>query len=88
MPKCVCKKHGLKLFCEKSGVYAVECRDQALTVPYKIWSADRYVCPVDGCWIEVITGFSDNPWVDHHADFEATLEKIKANPKNEIIYFY
>lgn len=85
MPGLVCVKHGLKLFNGKSGVYAIEYKDQEKTKPYKIWNVDRYVCPHSGCDVQVLTGFSDcckGEWED---DFEELLALIKDNPKNEIV---
>lgn len=87
MPQCVCVKHSKKLFNARSGVYAIEYKDAAKTQPYKIWNTDKYVCPVKGCTVQILTGFG-NPTCEWESDFKQLLATITADPKAEIINFY
>ena len=60
MPKLVCVTCHVELRCDKTGLPAVEMAEFG---PYKIWEADRWVCP--GCGMKVIAGFADHTSAEH-----------------------
>jgi hypothetical protein len=61
--------------CKKTGVLTVEMYMENKEI-YRIWSADKYRCPL--CGVEVITGFGNGPYV-HSAEesCEKALQKFK-----------
>jgi hypothetical protein len=81
MPKLVCVDCEIELKPQDNGIYVIET---ASFGPYKIWSADVWVCPQ--CKHEVVAGFGNGPLAEHYQDkFAELLEKIKAS-KSRIIY--
>lgn len=83
MPKMVCVKCETELKPEENGTIVVELF-QENTEPYKVWSADKWKCPV--CGIEVIAGFGNYPLMEHYeGDIKAFIEGLKMDGK-EIVY--
>jgi len=63
----LCANCNRKMTHERSGVYVLETFEDGES-PYKVWSADYYVCP--NCEIPVITGFGNGPISEQfHEDF-------------------
>ena len=64
----VCVKHGRLMKIRKNGVCAQENIDEK-GKPYKIFSYDRWGCPVEGCENIVLAGHGD-PTHRGTADFD------------------
>lgn len=62
----ICSDCGRAMSTIQVGVTVVEYQDLGMTVPYKLWQADRYRCP--HCLYEVISGFGENP-TNRQGDF-------------------
>jgi len=76
MPKLVCCKCEIELKIDKSGVAVIETFNSPAK-PYKIWNADRWVCPE--CGAKIVAGFSANPIAEHyHDDFPDVLQRVLA----------
>jgi len=58
MSKVICTTCKIKMEHLRSGVYVLETYEDGVR-PYKVWSADLYVCK--NCYNEVITGFGNGP---------------------------
>jgi len=83
MPKMVCVKCEVELKVEHSGTKVVELF-QRNTMPYKVWSADKWKCPK--CGIEIIAGWGARPLMEHYeGDIQAYIEKLKMAGQ-EIVY--
>lgn len=67
--------------CEMAGVIIEEKRVGNL--PYKLWSADLYRCPV--CTREVVTNFGSRPTVEH---FDGKYEIMKKEYKKNLGRFF
>jgi hypothetical protein len=81
MPKLVCIPCEVELKPSENGVYVVE---MASFGPYKICSADAWICPK--CDNEIVAGFGYEAMKEHfQTGFTELLEKIKAS-KSRVIY--
>lgn len=54
----ICVNCQIKMTFPRSGVYVLETYEDG-EKPYKVWSADLYICKA--CGHQVITGFGQNP---------------------------
>ena len=71
MPKLACCKCGVSLVPENNGVYVIELFTKE-EIPYKIWHADRWKCPI--CGKEIMAGYGQNPISEHYLpDFNNRL---------------
>lgn len=58
---------------DKNGVYVIETFGHP-PKPYKIWSADRWICP--SCGHQLLSGFGQGPLAEHFGyDFPDRLHK-------------
>ena len=74
MPAPVCVNCNVSYRVEKSGGYVIEMFSNP-PKPYKIWSADGWMCP--GCGHKIMNGFGRGPIAEHYQeDFQAILERV------------
>lgn len=73
--KIVCIVHGRIMRMEESGVLAQENID-GKGEPYKIYSYDKYACPVVGCPSVILAGHGD-PLHREDDRFEETQAKVE-----------
>jgi len=77
MSKVICTKCNAKMEHVRSGVYVLETYEDGVT-PYKVWSADRYVCNGPECDTELVTGFGSGPISqDFKEDFKEWVTKCE-----------
>ncbi|HDZ77112.1 MAG TPA: hypothetical protein ENH41_03415 [Candidatus Omnitrophica bacterium] len=52
---------------------------------YRLWSADKWRCPI--CGVEVVIGFGQQAWAEHYQvdSIEANLEEIQMKGQ-EVVY--
>jgi predicted RNA-binding Zn-ribbon protein involved in translation (DUF1610 family) len=73
MPKLVCVKCEVELKPETNGVRVAEMFNHNTQV-YKVWSADKWKCPI--CGVEVVAGFGNYPLMEHfEGDIDIFLQK-------------
>lgn len=87
MPKVTCVKCEREMRPkENDAVYLETAGPDRL--PYKIWSADVWACPI--CEIEVVSGFGLNPiagnWEDDFHDRVAVLLSNQINGGKKVHY--
>ena len=83
MPKLVCIKCEVELKPEHNGVKVAELfqRNEAI---YKVWTADKWKCPI--CGVEIVAVFGAQPLMEHYeGDINAFLEELRAKG-DKIIY--
>ena len=75
MSKVICTKCNVKMEHVRSGVYVLETYEDG-EKPYKVWSADRYICP--NCDTELVTGFGHGPISEQfHDNFKEWVVKCE-----------
>lgn len=72
MPKILCVKCKVEFRPIENGVYVRELMHDN-TRFYKLWSADKWGCPV--CKVEVVAGYGEGPLVEHFE--EKALERVQ-----------
>ena len=86
MPKMICAKDQTELRPKKNGVYLVETF-QPDRKPYRIWSADLWICPE--CGSEIISGFSGQgltPIAEHFEENFMEIFQQAINSKQPMYY--
>lgn len=77
MPRIVCAKCRVAFKPVMSGVAVVEMAGGSPSIkpqPYRLWSADGYMCP--SCRTVIICGFGDKPAAEHfEPDFAEKLAR-------------
>lgn len=82
MSKIICVTCGRAMRVGTNGITVIELFGDPAR-PYKLWSADKYVCP--DCNTEVVSGFADKAYAEHYQeDFE---EKLARATRFEHIYW-
>jgi len=82
--KTICVKCEVEYKIVKNGNPVIEMFSNP-PQPYKIWSADKWQCPI--CYHQIISGFAFNPIAEHFEDgFDAILDKVKKTKST--IYSY
>lgn len=77
-PPYVCVQCNKEMICFKTGAKVLETFNAG--VPYQLWDADVFECPI--CKCKVVVGFGRNPLSEHwHSDFQQKLEKHKPTIK-------
>jgi hypothetical protein len=77
----VCVKCETDMRPKKNGVYVL---DHAKVIgPYKLWSADLWVCPA--CEAEVVVGFGNSPMEHYQEEFGPLLERLGSEGKRVIV---
>lgn len=84
MPKPICVKCEVEFKVEENGVNVVEMFQKNKEI-YKIWSADKWKCPL--CGIEIVYGFGISPLIENGEDTKTYLQELKNN-NAEIIFNY
>jgi hypothetical protein len=84
MPKPICVKCKVEFKIEKTGVNIVEMFQNNKEI-YKIWSADKWKCPL--CDIEIVYGFGVMPLIQNGEDTKAYLQEL-INNHATIIFDY
>lgn len=84
MPKTICVDCQLQFQVENNGIYAVECMDKELLIPYKVWISDAWGCP--SCDKLVLAGFGAFPVTERHeTGFDVYMKNLDASG---VVRFY
>lgn len=84
MPNPICVKCQVEFKVEENGINIVEMFQKNKEV-YKIWSADKWKCPL--CGIEIVYGFGAMPLIENGEDTKAYLQEL-INKHATIIFDY
>lgn len=84
MPKPICVKCQVEFKIEETGINIVEMFQKNKEI-YKIWSADKWKCPL--CYVEIVYGFGAMPLIQNGDDTKAYLQEL-INKHATIIFDY
>ena len=76
MPKPICVKCEVEFKVEENGINVVEMFQKNKEI-YRIWSADKWKCPL--CDTEIVFGFGVTPLVQNGEDTNAYLQGLIDN---------
>jgi hypothetical protein len=83
MHKPVCVNCETELSVKDNGVVVVEMFNGDSDI-YKLWHADSWKCRK--CGYEIVVGFSDSPFAEHHTDNCEELVQMEEAKGRRVIY--